>query len=1030
MNIIKLNVWIFVFILLSSVAYAVDNCEVIHMDCNADYTNTGNNSVAVTNAGATIDTVTKKIGAGSCADSGGYIDLNYAPVWAAADGRSVALWLKGTATNSYFFGSTITSNAAFYARTHNSINGDFYYRDDDNNAFESTAYGTNIGDGDWHHLAYVDNGTHIRAFIDGGLDYTHTSAYPQDFSGGSYDWVLLGFNTDGSMSTYTGAGLVDDFRVYEFGISPAQVTTLYNSGSGTEEQLCSDAGDTTPPNINNDKNCTSCYANSTIWNTDEDGWALTLDNTPSVTFSTPENANCSMGQSNINYNAMIAADSNTSCLTTDTQNHSCTLPSSQKLIDGFQNITIACTDGTNENYTAPLNIHYTWTNQIPSVSSYEITPTNPAASEDLYLNVTCSDSDNNTNLSVIWKVYINNDYYTILSGRTNVSNNVNLLIQTISNSYTSHLDLINATFNCTDMYNNTIESTQIRINQYPSFTQSLPDISIANIIESLTLDTNCTDPDGDILNYSDDSALFQIDNTTGEISFTPSLSDVGGYIIEISCFDDYLTTSDSFIFNVTNTIPNITSSRIYSPTKSVYDNLKGYCTATDPENDILYYWRWYLNDDLNISGNIGNFTPGTEIYLHNISKDVLMNNQNWTFGCRAYDGLQNSSWLNSSVTTIFNYTIDNCTSTTTKTLVMTIYDENYPTDLINASFEIDIDYWIYNKSYAKNYSVSMDGGNNYSICLNPSSPTLQLDVYAKYTTATGFTHRYIIANESFNSTVKKYSIYNFNDTTGISDLKITARNKETYSYYENVIAKLQRYYTGEGVWRTIQMDQSGDFGLLFFNVKEENTDYRIIFTDRQNNILKTTNRLKFICTATICEITYLLDPYSATATPTGMIITAGYNATTENITAYWEDTLGGSNTIRFIVMKDTITGENVIHDQTQSGSSGVMTADLNGYTGEVYIRVDANGIPIISKYERLTAGFLSSTLSVAEQSFWTFAIMLVTIFFGVFSPVASIISMIIGLIIVFYLGLFTPITLTFIITAAAIGLVIGFKLKR
>ena len=226
------------------------------------------------------------------------------------------------------------------------------------------------------------------------------------------------------------------------------------------------------------------------------------------------------------------------------------------------------------------------------------------------------------------------------------------------------------------------------------------------------------------------------------------------------------------------------------------------------------------------------------------------------------------------------------------------------------------------------------------------------------------------------------------------------------------------------------MDQSGDFGLLFFNVKEENTDYRIIFTDRQNNILKTTNRLKFICTATICEITYLLDPYSATATPTGMIITAGYNATTENITAYWEDTLGGSNTIRFIVMKDTITGENVIHDQTQSGSSGVMTADLNGYTGEVYIRVDANGIPIISKYERLTAGFLSSTLSVAEQSFWTFAIMLVTIFFGVFSPVASIISMIIGLIIVFYLGLFTPITLTFIITAAAIGLVIGFKLKR
>ena len=53
------------------------------------------------------------------------------------------------------------------------------------------------------------------------------------------------------------------------------------------------------------------------------------------------------------------------------------------------------------------------------------------------------------------------------------------------------------------------------------------------------------------------------------------------------------------------------------------------------------------------------------------------------------------------------------------------------------------------------------------------------------------------------------SIYNWNNTDA-SDLKITVRNDSNYEALNNVYAKLQRYYIGENVWRTVQMDKTGE----------------------------------------------------------------------------------------------------------------------------------------------------------------------------------------------------------------------------
>jgi len=65
-------------------------------------------------------------------------------------------------------------------------------------------------------------------------------------------------------------------------------------------------------------------------------------------------------------------------------------------------------------------------------------------------------------------------------------------------------------------------------------------------------------------------------------------------------------------------LPVMASTRISPTTPSDSNDLAGYCNATDNDNDnVGYYWRWYLNDVLNSSG-----TTISSISMGNISAGV------------------------------------------------------------------------------------------------------------------------------------------------------------------------------------------------------------------------------------------------------------------------------------------------------------------------------------------------------------------------------------------------------------------------
>jgi hypothetical protein len=98
--------------------------------------------------------------------------------------------------------------------------------------------------------------------------------------------------------------------------------------------------------------------------------------------------------------------------------------------------------------------------------------------------------------------------------------------------------------------------------------------------------------------------------------------------------------------------PTTTGARVAPPFPYVNDTLKGYCNGTMPNGSVMYYFRWYMNNTLNVTGSTGYFPSGFEVNVGNITPSYLAAGQVWKISCMASDGSLNSSWLNSTGVTV------------------------------------------------------------------------------------------------------------------------------------------------------------------------------------------------------------------------------------------------------------------------------------------------------------------------------------------------------------------------------------------
>jgi len=92
---------------------------------------------------------------------------------------------------------------------------------------DSLSSATSVNDGSYHHFAYVGNTSSRLIYIDGSLDASDTNVQSLSYGGsGQY----FGTRPDPGNDLFN--GLMDEYGIWDKPLSSAQITQLYNSGSG------------------------------------------------------------------------------------------------------------------------------------------------------------------------------------------------------------------------------------------------------------------------------------------------------------------------------------------------------------------------------------------------------------------------------------------------------------------------------------------------------------------------------------------------------------------------------------------------------------------------------------------------------------------------------------------------------------------------------------------------------------------------------------------------------------------------------
>lgn len=382
--------------------------------------------------------------------------------------------------------------------------------------------------------------------------------------------------------------------------------------------------------------------------------------------------------------------------------------------------------------------------------------------------------------------------------------------------------------------------------------------------------------------------------------------------------------------------------------------------------------------------------------------------------------------------------VDDCSSYNNTLINLNVFNENNPAEAINVNttFDVFMDYYFYNDTTTKyNFSHRYTASStNFSICFaNLIDNSLNYNLYSQYTTEGGFTHRYYLYNQTYNNQTVFANVGNYISQDNVSRLNLVVRSIDKYEPITNIIGKLQRFYVQDGTWRNVQMDTSADYGLLIYNVREADTDYRIVFTDTNNNIYKTTNNMRFSCQYGICDLTYILDTNLIPTAP-NVIISSDYNNVTKILTVYWNDTNALTSNFHLIVKKQLYNGTIVICNSNTSAVSGSLTCDLTNYNGTIFVNAYSSASPETIKLSFYldivdTAKKLFNYIGNRDGAFYSFGISLVCMTAGLFSPIVAIILGILSIFLSTLMGLNIIFTTSSILIMCIIGIIIGIKVR-
>lgn len=290
--------------------------------------------------------------------------------------------------------------------------------------------------------------------------------------------------------------------------------------------------------------------------------------------------------------------------------------------------------------------------------------------------------------------------------------------------------------------------------------------------------------------------------------------------------------------------------------------------------------------------------------------------------------------------------LEECDATfTQQTLNFSAFDEATLDTISPFSFAGDFNFWLGTGTVKRQNNISQSSVSSLQMCILPDDETYRLDGTIEYDEAapnTNFTIRnYFFQNDTINNESENISLGLLESSESTSFI-LKVQNKDILPQ-PDVLIFTQRFYPGEGIFRTVQVSQTDDNGATIGFFKTETVDYRFILKQAGQTLL-VTNKQKIVGEDVPFTLTFTIGEDDGAAWEDfedlpELTSSLTFNKTTNIVTFTYLDTSGNFTSGRLVVEKVEASEltNTIICDQTSTQSSATITCNITGNQTGLYI---------------------------------------------------------------------------------------------
>jgi len=436
-------------------------------------------------------------------------------------------------------------------------------------------------------------------------------------------------------------------------------------------------------------------------------------------------------------------------------------------------------------------------------------------------------------------------------------------------------------------------------------------------------------------------------------------------------------------------------------------------------------------------------TPAARNGLNRVSKLVLLLLENLTdqgVDTLAYFGSREQSANVTAYLEITTAGLETCTGTNTLSRRLIFLNETSPFASVNST----ANGYLYTSNIndtVMNFTIT---NTTHNICIG--SATANFSVYGQVqyegnVSGSYSVRDYFFDNQTFDSSYQDINLYQL-PSASATQVKFTLKDQYANAY-PNAVIKIQRWYPELNSYYTVAQPKTNDQGQTFVYLVLSNVYYRFVI-QKDGAILETKPAQLLSST----DITLTVNPvtlsdYLRYWNKIGGNIT--YDSTTNNVTATYSDTsgyltkatlnvtrIGALTKVSLCSKANATTPNGTIVCYVGNASGQTLSWQLDGYLTDGSIHNIFNGLSEVgSQISRLFGSCTAAenALLCHEGLMLTFFLTLLAATLGAYNPTVSLITMLGGLSVSVFVGLFA-ITVQTLVGLMFVGAVIIYVMRN